>query len=94
MTREDLRTQRARLEELMNRLRVIESPADVELPSGRMVPALPLADARFFAARRIHAVEELVQVLALMEEGEDLAKAKRVLRSLREAWADLTGVHR
>jgi hypothetical protein len=83
------RAEEAQLRDLLNRLRAMESPADVPLPDGGKVPALPLADARFFAARRIWALGQLVEVLVALGEYVEASEAKRTLDHTRSVWNGL-----
>ena len=84
-----LKIRLAQIDELMNRLRVIENPADVELPGGGKAPALPLADERFFAARRLHALDDRIEVLTLMGLYEEAGHTKQLRSHIRSLWMGL-----
>ncbi len=77
------------LDELLERLRAMEFPADVEV-LGEKFPALPMADSRFFLARRHKVWVEKYQVLLNAGRAAEADECRNEALRLMQQWQELS----
>lgn len=77
------------LDELLARLDATEHPADVKI-LGQKFPAVPMADPRFFVARRRSVWEDKAKILLDSGRTLEAAEAMRQVARLHVIWKGLT----
>lgn len=80
----------ARQTDLLKRLHEIEHPPKVKLSETEQYEPIPLADPRFFAARRLKALDQIIGCLARLGRMDEALEVRKTRDRVRQTWESLT----